>query len=45
MIKTIARVAVVFTLLLVSNNLAGGQTAKFDGPPTPQCPNCLPPSL
>ncbi len=43
MIKTFARVAFVFTLLFVSNNLAGGQTAGFDGPPTP-CPSCLPPS-
>jgi hypothetical protein len=43
MIKTIVRVAVIFAALLISNNLAGGQSAGFEGPPTP-CPTCLPPS-
>jgi hypothetical protein len=48
MIKTFVRAAIVFTLLFVSNSLAGSQTVGFDGGgPTPQCsPNngCLPPA-
>ena len=46
MIKNIARIGLVFTALLLSNTLAAGRTAGFDGPPTPQCPNagCLPPA-
>ncbi len=48
MIKTLVRIGLVFTALLISNNLASGTTTGFDGgnptPCSPQgCPTPQPP--
>ena len=40
MIRTLVRTGIVFTALLLSNNLAGGTTVRFDGGGPP--PTCVP---